>query len=157
MPCIQVRTLIAADRKIVFDLARSIDLHKLSTAQTNEEAIAGRTSGLIDLGETVTWRARHFGVYQRLTARVTEFDSPGYFVDEMVAGAFKRFRHEHRFDAVDGATLMTDTFDYTAPLGLLGKLADGLFLQRYMTGLLTQRNAVLKQVAESPRWREILG
>jgi hypothetical protein len=44
---------------------------------------------------------------------------------------------------------MVDIFDYTAPLGPLGWLADGLFLRRYMTTLLRQRNAYLKRAAES--------
>ncbi|WP_198664860.1 SRPBCC family protein [Lewinella sp. IMCC34191] len=152
-----MKTLIQADRTIVFDLARSIDLHQVSTAQTNETAIAGRTSGPIEAGESVTWRARHFGVYQTLTARITGYDRPNYFVDEMVEGAFKRFRHEHRFDEKEGYTTMTDSFDYTAPLGWLGRVADRLFLERYMKDLLTRRNAIINQVAESERWRELLG
>ena len=157
MPLIHLQTLIAAPTEVVFDLARSIDLHKLSTAQTREEAIAGRTEGLIGADEWVTWRARHLGVTQTLTARVTDYDRPCFFADEMVEGAFKRFRHEHHFANHDGSTLMTDHFDYTAPLGVLGRLADRLFLRRYMTDLLTRRNAVLQEVAESGRWRELLG
>ena len=149
MPCIHLETFIDAQRERVFDLARSIDLHQLSTAQTNERAIAGKTSGLIGPGQWVTWRARHFGVYQTLTARVTEYDRPNFFVDEMVSGAFARFRHEHRFTAKDGGTMMTDEFDYTSPLGWLGRAADRLFLERYMTDLLRQRNAVVKEAAES--------
>src|SRR5665811_1912859 len=97
MPRIELRTEIKANKEIVFDLSRSIDLHRISTEHTNEEAIAGKTSGLIELNESVTWKAKHFGIYQRLTSKVTEFDRPNYFVDEMVNGAFKNFRHEHHF------------------------------------------------------------
>ena len=66
-----------------------------------------------------------------------------------VRGAFRRFRHEHHFLAVEGGTEMLDTFDYTSPLGLLGRLADVLFLRQYMSRLLRQRNAYLKREAES--------
>jgi len=97
----------------------------------------------------VTWEATHFGVRQRLTSRITEFDPPRRFVDEMVRGAFRRFRHEHQFRAVEGGTEMVDIFDYTSPLGSLGLLADRLFLRRYMSRLLRDRNAYLKRVAES--------
>ena len=155
MPCIHLETFIDAQRERVFDLARSIDLHQLSTAQSDETAIAGKTSGLIGPGEWVTWRARHFGVYQTLTARVTEYDRPSFFVDEMVRGAFTRFRHEHRFLPKSRGTLMTDHFDYTSPLGWLGKLADRLFLESYMTDLLRQRNTVIKEAAESG-WKPAL-
>lgn len=156
MPKIYLQTQIKADITIVFDLARSIDLHKISTAHTKEEAIAGTMSGLISLHETVTWRAKHLGVWQELTSKITGFESPIYFADEMLEGAFKRFKHEHFFEENDGITLMKDTFDYDAPFGIIGKLADVLFLKRYMTALLIKRNNSIKSFAESNRWKEVL-
>ena len=149
MPRITLHTLVNADQATVFDLARSIDLHTTSMEHTNERAIAGRTSGLIELGETVTWRARHFGVYQTLTAVITEMDRPHYFVDEMQQGIFAHFRHRHSFVQQGEQTVMTDEFDYTAPLGLLGRLADRLFLTRYLRRLLQRRNDILKARAEA--------
>ncbi|ETZ21832.1 SRPBCC family protein [Pedobacter sp. V48] len=148
MPIIHLETLINADKETVFDIARSIDLHQISTAHTNETAVAGKTSGLIELNESVTWEAKHFGIVQRLSSKITEMKSPDYFVDEMVFGAFKSFRHEHIFEANEADTLMTDVFNYVSPLGVLGKLANVLFLNRYVTDLLVQRNKILKEHAE---------
>jgi len=149
MPVIVLRTRIVAPPSRCFDLARDVDLHERSTAASHERAVAGVTSGLLKPGDEVTWEATHFGVRQRLTSRITEFDPPNRFVDEMVRGAFARFRHEHQFLAVQGGTEMVDIFDYTSPLGPLGRLADGLFLRRYMMRLLRARNAYLKRAAES--------
>lgn len=129
MPEIILKTVINAPADICFDLARSIDLHKISTAHTGEEAIAGKTEGLIELGESVTWRAKHIGVWQTLTSKITATQRPYRFVDEMQKGAFKSFWHEHLFEENEGITTMTDRFIYTSPLGLLGKLADALFLK----------------------------
>lgn len=156
MPKIRLETKINAPISIVFDLSRSIDLHKISTQQTNEKAIAGITSGLIKKGEWVTWRARHFGFYQNLTACITEFDQPTYFVDEMQKGIFKRFRHDHIFSEIGEQTLMIDVFDYESPLGLLGKMADFLFLKRYMQQFLKRRNETIKHFAETEKWKEVL-
>ncbi|MBA6154895.1 SRPBCC family protein [Gelidibacter maritimus] len=156
MPKIELKTEIKAERKVVFDLSRSIDLHKISTEQTNEKAIAGKTSGLIGMNESVTWRAKHFGIYQNLTSKITEFDRPNYFADEMVKGAFKEFKHEHYFAESNGGTLMTDIFDYKSPFGILGKLADKMFLEKYMTELLTERNRIVKEFAESEKWKELI-
>jgi ligand-binding SRPBCC domain-containing protein len=158
MPRIELTTLVKADQQIVFDLSRSIDLHKISTQQTDEEAIAGKTSGLIELNETVTWHAKHFGVYQTLTSKITVFNSPDMFVDEMVEGAFKRFRHEHKFvkGQLEGETILLDVFDYESPFGVFGKLADKLFLKRYMTDLLTKRNQTIKEFAETGGWKSLL-
>jgi ligand-binding SRPBCC domain-containing protein len=149
MPKIELVTQINAPIEKAFDLARSIDLHMKSTKQTGEKAIAGKTSGLIELGETVTWRAKHFGIWQTLTSKITEFDRPNFFVDEMVKGAFKSFRHEHRFTSVDDRTLMRDVFAFESPTGVLGRFFNWLVLTGYMTRLLEERNRVIKQTAES--------
>ena len=156
MPRIELRTEIIAEKELVFDLSRSIDLHKVSTEKTNEIAIAGKTSGLIGMNESVTWRAKHFGIYQNLTSKITEFQRPDFFTDEMQKGAFKEFKHEHRFTELNYATLMTDIFDYNSPLGFLGRLADKLFLKKYMTELLLERNRVVKEFAESDKWKQVL-
>jgi len=156
MPIIRIETIINAERSIVFDLSRSIDLHKISTQQTNEEAIAGVTSGLIKKNEWVTWRAKHFGITQELTAKITEFKSPEFFVDEMEKGIFSRFRHEHIFQENGNQTLMIDIFNYKSPLGILGRIADYLFLERYMKSFLEKRNITIKEFAESNRWKEVL-
>lgn len=156
MPTIKIQTIIKANKHIVFDLSRSIDLHKISTQQTNEEAIAGVTSGLIGMNQSVTWRAKHFGIYQNLTSKITAFEPPNYFVDEMEKGIFKRFKHEHIFKEDQGQTLMIDVFDYESPLGILGQIADKLFLKKYMQNLLEKRNETIKEFAESGRWQEVL-
>ena len=156
MPRIELKTEIKARKEIVFDLSRSIDLHKISTEHTNAEAIGGKTSGLIGPEEWVTWRAKHFRVYQKLTSKITDFNRPDFFADEMVNGAFKSFRHEHHFKEYNGGTLMTDYFDYKSPFGFLGNLADRMFLKNYMKGLLEKRNQTIKEFAESKRWKEVI-
>ena len=157
MPTIRLETSIHASIEVCFDLSRSIDLHVISTKHTGERAIAGVTSGLIGLGESVTWRAKHFGIWQRLTSKITAYERPYYFADEMVEGAFSRFKHEHHFqESGNGITLMRDVFDYTSPFGTIGKVADKLFLKKYMTQLLVERNNVIKHYAESGKWEGLL-
>ncbi len=156
MPVIRLITKVRAPIQICFDLSRSIDLHTISTKQTGESAIAGVTSGLINLHETVTWRAKHLGVWQTLTSKITQFDQPHFFVDEMMKGAFKRFRHAHYFEEKNGSTCITDVFDYTSPFGIIGKAVDALFLKKYMTRLLTVRNSTIKEYAESDKWKTVL-
>jgi ligand-binding SRPBCC domain-containing protein len=156
MPKIRLETKIKADINLVFDLSRSVDLHKISTAQTNEKAIAGKTTGLVELNNTIVWEAKHFRVTQKLTTHITDLERPNYFADEMVKGAFKRFRHEHFFFEKNGIVLMKDLFDYEAPLGYLGRFANVLFLEKYMTNFLEKRNQTIKEFAESDKWKAIL-
>jgi ligand-binding SRPBCC domain-containing protein len=126
-------------------LALSLDIgaHERSMAATDERAVAGTTAGTIGLGETVTWRARHFGIVWRMTSRITALEAPHRFVDEQVRGPFARFHHEHRFDPSAGGTRMVDTITFRAPLGPLGRLAEVLALARYMRRLIADRNASL--------------
>jgi ligand-binding SRPBCC domain-containing protein len=156
MVTIELERFIAAPPERVFDLSRSVDLHVHASGDTEEEAVGGRTSGLLELGESVTWRARHFGLRQHLTSRITGYERPRWFRDEMVRGAFAALVHDHWFDPEDGGTRMRDRFVFAAPLGALGRLAEGLLLRRYMTRLLLTRNAALARIAESDEWRALL-
>lgn len=151
MPCIDLTTVIAAPIERVFDLARSIDVHQESQTSHREKAVAGKTSGLIEKGESVTWEATHFGFRQTLTSKIVALERPVHFRDSMLQGAFKRLDHDHYFETTAaGHTLMKDVFDYTSPLGFLGRFADLLFLKRYLCNLLRERNTVIKRMAEQP-------
>ena len=156
MPRIELNTEINAPITVVFDLSRSIDFHLKSTEKTGEKAIAGKTSGLIGLNESVTWRAKHFGVPQNLTSKITVMQRPDIFVDEMTKGIFKSFCHQHLFLAEGNKTLMIDIFEFESPLGLLGKCANRLFLRRYLEGFLLERNELIKAMAEGDGWREFV-
>jgi ligand-binding SRPBCC domain-containing protein len=148
MSLIKLSTEINAPLAQCFDLARSIDFHIQTGVSTKEEAIAGKTSGLIGLGEEVTFRARHFGITQSLTSRITEYEHGSYFTDEMVKGAFKSLKHRHSFRQQGNITVMEDDFCYEAPFGLLGRLFDKIILRKHMKNFLKERNSQLKNALE---------
>lgn len=156
MSTLHLSTRIRAPIERCFDLARSVDVHIASTAATRERVVGGVMRGLMELGDEVTWRARHLGVEQELTARITAFNRPTHFRDSMVRGAFRRFDHDHRFAQDGDVTTMIDLFDFDAPLGVLGIIADRLFLADYMRRFLDERAQVIKRVAESDEWRRYL-
>lgn len=156
MSILRLSTGIRAPIERCFDLARSVDVHVASTAGTEERVVGGVMRGLMELGDEVTWRARHLGVQQQLTSRITAFRRPSYFRDSMVKGAFRRFDHDHRFEHDGGVTTMIDVFDFDAPLGVLGALADRLFLAAYMRRFLEERAQVIRRVAESDEWRRYI-
>ena len=149
MPTIRLETTILAPIERCFDLALSVDAHGGSMAHTRERPIAGVTTGMMQLGDTVTWEAVHFGIKQHLTSKITAYDRPRGFTDEMVRGIFRSLHHTHEFIAQPPGTLMIDVFTFQAPLGILGRVAETLFLTRYMKNLLLTRNSYLKQVAET--------
>ena len=148
MVTIRVVTPIRAPMQRCFDAARDLDLHTRSLAHTNEVAVAGRMSGLIELGEKVTWRGRHFGITQHFTSKITAFNPPRHFQDAMQRGAFKSFVHDHFFESTGEVTTMTDVLAFSAPLGILGRIAEKLVLTRYLERLLASRGAAIKEAAE---------
>ncbi len=149
MPWLRIVTEIRASPERCFDLARDLDLHLRSMARTGERAVAGRTSGLIGMGEQVTWRARHFGLVHEHTSVVTAFDRARHFRDEMIRGRFKSFRHDHYFEPTPWGTLMRDVVEFESPLGALGRIADRLVLTRYFERLLRARGEAVRRAAES--------
>ena len=156
MPIINLTTEINAPIEICFDLSRSIDLHVISTAKTNEKAIAGITKGLININETVTWQATHFGIKQKLTSKIIAFDRPTFFVDTQIKGIFKSMIHHHKFEQIEDNTIMVDIFEYQSPLGFLGKFIDKIILTGYLKQLLIDRNRTIKEFAESEKWKLVL-
>jgi ligand-binding SRPBCC domain-containing protein len=149
MTTINLTTIINAPKQIVFDLSRNIDIHQNSASQTNEIAIAGVTTGLININETVTWRGKHFGFYLTHKSRITAMNFYDYFVDEMEEGKFKSFKHEHFFTEKDSKTVMIDNLNYETPFGLIGSIFDNILLKKHLTNFIIQRNKVLKNLAEN--------
>jgi ligand-binding SRPBCC domain-containing protein len=154
-------TVIDAPIIRCFDLARSVEVHLAGNTHFGEEAVAeaGASSGLLTLGDKVTWRARHFFIRQRLTSQITAFDPPHYFQDTMLRGAFHSMQHDHYFRILPNATTeMRDIFRVAAPIPVLGLIAERLVLRRYMQALLHERNAVIKQIAQSSTqdWQQYL-
>lgn len=149
MPLIKVETEINADLKTCFDLARDVDFYQKSLERSNEIAIDGKILGLVNLNDIVIWETKHLGFVRHITLKVTEFNTPNLFVDELVKGGFKAYKHEHIFRESEDKTIMIDKFYFESPFGVIGKFVDWIFLKKYMTNLLKTRNKTLKEKAES--------
>lgn len=152
MQVIEMETRIAAPPERCFLLSLSVDLHMQSAGETGERAVAGVMHGIMSPGETVTWRGRHFGLMLMHESRIAGYDRPHYFQDVMARGQFRSFEHDHYFDPDgDAGTVMRDRLTFSAPAGVIGLLAEKLFLRRYMVAFLQRRNREIKQIAESPQ------
>ncbi|MBX2924854.1 MAG: SRPBCC family protein, partial [Chitinophagaceae bacterium] len=153
---IELNTNIHASIQVCFNLSRSAELHMISTRHTNETVVKGRSNGLFEKNDIVTWRAKHFGIYQQLEMEISEMDFPFSFEDRMVKGIFKSITHQHIFSEKDGITTMKDIFVYETPFGIAGKVFDCLVLRGYMKALLIRRNDCIRKYAESGEWRALL-
>ena len=156
MPVIHLTTFIKAPRQRVFDLSRSITMHAVSMKHTNEKAIKGVISGLINLNETVTWQAKLLFKQRVMEVIITEMKPFENFTDEMVKGDFKSMKHEHHFKEIENGTIMIDLFSFETPYGWWGKVANFIFLKQYLQKLLEARNAAIKLYAETNQWKHVL-
>lgn len=153
MATIHLTTFITAPVERVFDLSRNISLHKISMKHKREEAIAGTTSGLINKGEWVTWRARHLGKTRIFTSRITELIPNQMFTDKMTKGDFKSFQHEHHFKRAENGTILIDIIKYELPYGWIGRMINRLYLRKYLENLISKRNDIIGQYAVGDKWR----
>ena len=156
MSLIELETIINAPIERCFNLSLSPKLHIISAGKTKETIIKGRSEGIFQLGDEITWRGRHFGISQEMTVKITELRFPEYFSDEMVKGNFKSMRHDHHFYNDNGKTIMKDFFQFESPLGILGKTFNNVFLKNYMSRFLIERNNVIKDYVETEKWKRIL-
>lgn len=125
-------------------------------ASYKEEAVAGTRFGLIEKEETVTWKAKHLFKNRILRVKITEMVKPQMFTDEQLQGDFREMKHEHHFKPCDNGTILIDLFHYESPYGVVGEWFNSLYLTRYMRRLLEQRNKVIKEFAESDKWKKLL-
>jgi ligand-binding SRPBCC domain-containing protein len=156
MPFIHLTTFIAAPQDRVFDLSRSVELHKASMKHHEEKIVDGTMNGLMNMNDTVTWTAKHLLRQIRLKIIITKFQWPDYFIDEQEAGDFKMMKHEHYFKPIENGTIMIDQFHFETRKGLIGRLINNFYLEKYMTQLLKERNKMIKEVAESNLWKQYL-
>lgn len=156
MSGIHLTTVIHAPVERVFNLSRHIALHKKSMEHTGERAVAGVTTGLIHLHETVTWEAKHLMKTRRFTSQITALNAYESFTDEMIKGDFKSFKHQHHFKPIGNGTIVIDVLEYELPYGVIGQLINHFYLQSYLVNLIKKRNEVIKEYAESKKWEALL-
>jgi ligand-binding SRPBCC domain-containing protein len=156
MDTVRAEIWIDAPVERCFLLSLSIDLHIASTRSSKERAIAGVTTGLIAEGETVTFQAWHLGFRLKHTSEIEALRPYSHFRDVMTAGVFEHFEHDHHFATMNDGTRMRDDIRFLAPCGMVGQLVTSMVVRRHLKEHLMQRNAVIKQVAESEEWHQYL-
>ena len=77
----------------------------------------------VQKGTLINYSLRVHGIPLRWTSEIVEWEPPHRFIDLQLRGPYKLWRHEHRFQARDGGTLISDTISLALPLGVLGRFA----------------------------------
>jgi ligand-binding SRPBCC domain-containing protein len=144
----RIETKMLASPKAVFDASRDIGLHLENGKAHGERVVEGRTSGLMQKGETVTWEAKHLGIKQTMTVQMEEAIDPTLIITRMLRGPFAYFVHYHRIIPFENGTLLVDEVSAAAPLGILGYLVEQGILKKHLYALIVSRNKDLKSYVE---------
>lgn len=156
MPTIHLTTFLAAPPERVFDLCRSINLHKRYLSKIKGIIVGGVTSGLMVMGDTVTWKADYLSKTRVLKLKMTSFDRMHSFTVEQASGDFKTMQHEQFFKPVRNGTIVITLFHFEIKYGIMGTIFNKYYLTGHMRNLLEQRNKLIKEYAESQKWSFVL-
>jgi ligand-binding SRPBCC domain-containing protein len=156
MPKIHVTTFINAPIERVFNLSRSLALSKMAIKGGTEQLLSSSSANMLGAGETITLRAKHLGKTREITARVTDFTLPDGYAEEQIKGDLKSYRHEYHFKKVDNGTIMIDLVEYEGPRDVAGSLAGKFFLKSYFEENIKKKNELIRQYAESEKWKAVL-
>jgi hypothetical protein len=153
---IEFNTHIKAPIERCFDLTRSIDFHKLSINPVKEESVAGCTSGLIGPNQHALMQSRLWGLRFSTELKITKFNPPFFLSYEIADSNFHSAVHDYYFYDISEETVMVNHFYYKPKWGLIGELINILFLEKYISRIITKRNDLLREYAETEKWRKIL-
>ena len=77
---------------------------------------------------------------------ITHVKEKKFFIDEQRIGPYKIWHHEHMFEQKEEGILMTDTIIYIPPFGVLGRIANYLFIKRRINRIFDYRSDILEEL-----------
>lgn len=97
-------------------------------------------------GQIIRYRVQVLpGIKVHWVTEITHVQEPVYFVDEQRFGPYALWHHQHRFKEVPGGVEMTDEVNYAIPLGILGRLANFIFVGREVNRIFDHRFTTLER------------
>lgn len=153
---IEFNTHIKAPIERCFDLARSVDFHKISVSEIKEESLAGIRTGLIGPNQHVLLQNWIGGLRFSTEMKLTQFARPHHFSYLMVNNIFRKVIHDYHFYDLKEETVMVDHLYFEPRFGMLGEIINFLFLRKFLIRILTQRNDMLREYAETDKWSSVL-
>ena len=153
MVTIRLTTWINAPVDRCFQLATSVEFRG---SDRSSGKARGSKSGILRVGDTVSWHAWRWGLRLSHTCRIDDVRPITYFREVAATGNFRHYVHEHHFAPMDDGTRMRGEIKFAAPKGPMGFLMERLLLKRYVTKLLIEEHKRLKRAAESTEWRNFV-
>lgn len=110
----------------------------------------------MEAGSVIEYRLRLFGapIYWRTV--IESWRPEESFVDSQTKGPYALWRHSHSFEEKGPRqTLMRDLVEYSLPYGVLGKIAHGLFVERWLKQIFDYRAMMIARLLEAEDKEEV--
>ena len=156
MSALHVTNFIAAPADIVFDLSRHILLQKKAMEKIGAQQVRGVSSGLRSLDDAVMWGLSVLKKTFVFTLSISDYRPNEQITEEISKSALESFRHVRHIKAIKNGTLVIDEITYTLPEKWWASWVDRFFLRKKINDLLVAKNKILKEYAESNKWRALL-
>ncbi len=85
------------------------------------------------------------GIKMTWVTEITHVEHEKFFVDEQRVGPYSMWHHQHHIQEIPGGILMEDIIDYQPPMGLLGDIANSLFIARQLEEIFTYRKKAVEK------------
>lgn len=106
--------------------------------------ILGQNPDTMRDGTLIDYRIQLGPLPLRWRTRIERWLPGERFVDSQLKGPYRSWWHEHIFEAEGDATWMEDRVYYRPPLGLLGRIAHGLFIRRQLERIFGYRRQAVR-------------
>jgi ligand-binding SRPBCC domain-containing protein len=155
MPSIHLTSFITAPRERVYDLTRNISVYKKLFDKRKEEFKYSSTSRLLENGESIVIVAKHLGKRRAVSLQLSDVDKSNSFRFTMSKGDLTNYSHLHHFKSADNGTFLIDMVEFGCPVDFTGRLLGRFYFRKYLETLMHERNAIIKDFAETEKWKAI--
>jgi len=156
MGFIHITSFVSAPANIVCDLSRHMLLQKKAMEKIGARQIRGVSSGLLSDNEIVLWAIRMWRKEVFFSLKITESTAGHFIREEMMQGGLESFKHLRHFKHIQNGTLVIDEIFYTMPKKFWSVWIDRLWLNKTLYTLLEERNKILRDYAETNKWKALL-
>jgi ligand-binding SRPBCC domain-containing protein len=145
MPQIQSSMTLTQPRSEVFAFfLRPANLLALAPPGMNLDLVEGPE--LIQPGARLTWKARRWGISQRIVTEITALEPAKLLVEEQRTGPLRQFIRTLRFEEVPEGTRLTETIDFESPGGVIGLVVTAGMIQGDLEAAAAHRDRKLREL-----------
>ena len=106
----------------------AMNLERLTPPYLNFKVL-GKSTDDIRKGTLIDYRLSLHGIPLKWRTEIVDWQEQVRFVDKQIKGPYALWHHTHTFEDLAGGTLMTDVVQYKLPMGLLGSVAGGKYVE----------------------------